>query len=63
MLPDGVRYEASWLEPDGSRCLQVMEASDWEPLDLWIARRNDLVDFEVVPVVTSQDFWERRQLR
>ena len=63
MLPDGVRYEASWLEPDGSRCFQVMEAPNRAALDVWIARWSDLVEFEIVPVVTSQEFWATRQAR
>ena len=61
ILPDGVRYEASWLEPGGSRCFQVMEAPDLATLDVWIARWSDLVDFEAVPVLTSQEFWAPRQ--
>jgi hypothetical protein len=61
MLPDGATYGGSWLEPDGSRCFQVMDASDRATLDMWIARWSDLVDFEVVPVVTSSEFWAARQ--
>src|SRR5919106_3503858 len=60
MLPDGVSYGGSWLEPDGSRCFQVMDAPDRATLDSWIARWSDLVEFEVVPVVTSSEFWEQR---
>jgi len=37
-----------------------MEAEDRALLDQWIARWNDLVDFEVVPVMTSTEFWEQR---
>jgi hypothetical protein len=61
MLPDGVTYEASWLDKAGTRCFQVMSATDRATLDVWIARWSDLVDFEVVPVVTSRDFWAERQ--
>jgi hypothetical protein len=61
MLPEGVTYEASWLEPSGARCFQVMEATDRAALDVWIARWSDLVDFEVVPVLTSKDFWAQRR--
>ena len=28
MLPDGVVYHASWVEPSGARCFQIMEAQD-----------------------------------
>jgi hypothetical protein len=61
MLPDEVTYEASWIEPAGARCFQVMQAPDRAALDGWIARWSDLVDFEVVPVVTSQQFWQQRR--
>jgi hypothetical protein len=57
MLPEGVTYHASWIDAPNSRCFQIMEASDREPLDPWIAAWNDLVDFEVVPVQTSAEFW------
>ena len=60
MMPDGVSYGGSWVEPEGGRCFQVMEAPDRTTLDVWIVRWSDLVDFEVVPVVTSQEFWARR---
>ena len=30
MLPDGVAYCASWVEPGGTRCFQVMEADSAE---------------------------------
>ena len=61
MLPDGVEYVNSWLEPSGSRCFQVMEATDRAALDTWIACWNDLVDFEVVPVLISADFWAKAE--
>jgi hypothetical protein len=35
------------------RCFQIMECDDRALLDAWMANWNDLVDFEVVPVVTS----------
>ena len=63
MLPDGVVYEASWLTMDGARCWQLMQAPDRATLDVWIARWSDVMDFEVVPVLTSKDFWAQRQTR
>jgi uncharacterized protein DUF3303 len=62
MLPDGVIYHASWIDPKAVRCFQIMEAPDPEALEVWIHRWNDLVDFEVVPVVTSADFWAKADL-
>ena len=57
MLPDGVVYHASWVEPGGARCFQIMEAQDATLLQLWASRWQDLADFEIVPVLTSQQFW------
>jgi hypothetical protein len=61
MLPEGVTYEASWLDEAGTTCFQLMDAPDRAFLDMWIARWSDLVEFEVVPVLTSREFWARRQ--
>jgi len=57
MLAESVSYEASWVDTAGRRCFQVMQAPDRAALDVWIARWSDLVTFEVVPVLTSKDFW------
>jgi len=60
MLPDGVKYHGSWVDSAGTRCFQIMEAPQRELLDLWISHWNDLVDFEIVPVLTSSHFWSNR---
>jgi hypothetical protein len=57
MLPDGVIYHASWVDATGTRCFPVMEAQRAEALAPWMERWRDLIDFEVVPVLTSADFW------
>ncbi len=57
MLPDGVVYHASWIDPAGARCFQVMEAENVRRLDPWLRAWDDLVDFEVVPVLASQQYW------
>jgi hypothetical protein len=36
-----------------------MEASHRELLDAWISRWDDLIDFEIVPVLASADFWAK----
>ena len=55
MAPEGLRYVASWVTEDFLRCYQVMECDDRALLDAWIARWSDIVDFEVLPVMTSAD--------
>ena len=59
MTPDGVEYVASWVTSDLTRCFQVLEAESREALDQWIERWVDIVEFEVIPVVTSAEAAER----
>lgn len=59
MLPEGVTYQISWMEATGSRCFQIMEAPDRAALRAWTRNWEDLVDFEIVPVILSADFWSR----
>ena len=54
MTPPGLAYVASWVTSDLAHCYQVMECEDRHALDAWIARWADIVDFEVIPVVTSE---------
>ncbi len=61
MLPEGVTYHASWVDSEGARCFQVMEAPHAELLSLWVRRWDDLVDFEIVAVQTSGEFWSKIQ--
>jgi hypothetical protein len=57
MMSDDVTYHASWVDAAGRRCFQIMEAASEAPLREWMANWSDLVDFEVIPVMTSSQFW------
>jgi hypothetical protein len=57
MMPSDVVYVESWLNPEGSKCFQLMEAPSREALDPWLNCWSDLMEFEVVPVLTSKEFW------
>lgn len=48
----GLNYVTSWVTTDLQRCYQVMEGEP-ELLEEWMAQWRDLVDFEVLPVLTS----------
>jgi hypothetical protein len=65
LMPEGsgVAYVASWMSVDGSCCYQLMEAPSRGALDPWIANWQDLVEFEVVEVRTSAEFWAERAPR
>ena len=58
-LPTGLKYVSSWIDEPLGRCWQIMETHDRALLDRWIANWSDLVDFEVIPVITSQEARER----
>jgi len=55
MAPDGLKYVSSVVTEDGMRCFQIMECDDRRLLDEWMAAWNDIVHFEVIPVVTSAE--------
>jgi hypothetical protein len=53
-LPDGLKFISSYVSADLSRCFQLMEADDVTLFQRWIAEGQDLVEFEVVPVVEGK---------
>lgn len=55
LLPDGLRYVDSWVEANFNRCFQLMECDDLLLFQQWIVQWQDLVEFEIVPVVSSAD--------
>lgn len=55
LASEGLEYVSSWVTPDLTTCYQVMCTPDPSLLDAWIANWEDLVEFEVVPVVTSAE--------
>lgn len=59
LAPDGLAYVSSWVTDDLRRCYQVMECNDPALLEQWMASWRDLVDFEVVPVITSAEAAQR----
>jgi hypothetical protein len=56
MLPDGLKYIDSWVEPNFSRCFQLMECDDLRLLQAWVLQWHGTgVTFEIVPVVGSRE--------
>jgi hypothetical protein len=55
LAPEGLRYISSWVTQDLQHCFQIMECDDPQLLQGWIDRWKDLIDFEVRPVVTSEE--------
>ena len=56
MLPDGLKYIDSWVEPNFSRCFQLMECDDLRLFQSWVLEWSGFgLSIEVVPVVGSRD--------
>jgi hypothetical protein len=55
LAPEGLRYVDSWVTDDFRRCFQLMDCDDPRLLSQWMARWEDLVEFEVVTVVPSAE--------
>ena len=63
MMPDGLRYLSSWISEDLSQCFQLMETDDRRLLDEWSARWSDIVDFDIHPVIGSEEASRRASLQ
>lgn len=59
LAPDGLTYVESWVTADLTLCFQVMECDDPTLVHQWVERWSDLVEFEVLPVITSGEAAER----
>jgi hypothetical protein len=55
MMPEGLVYHSSWIDENFERCYQLMETADRRLIEEWMANWNDLMDFEVYPVMPSKD--------
>ena len=56
MLPDGLKYIDSWIEPNFSRCFQLMECDDLRLFQEWaLMWRGSGATLEIIPVVSSKE--------
>lgn len=55
MMPEGLAYVDSWVAADLDRCFQVVECGDARLIEQWIRQWDDLVEFEIVPVISSKE--------
>lgn len=59
MMPEGLRYVDSWIETSFERCFQLMETDDPELFKDWTSHWDDLVEFEILPVIGSKEAAEQ----
>ena len=55
LMPEGVKYINSWVTKDMEMCYQVMDSITEEKIREWISKWDDLSDFEVIPVIGSDE--------
>jgi Protein of unknown function (DUF3303) len=63
LIPEGLDYISSWITQDLSTCYQLMETDDPSLFELWTAEWKDLVDIEVLPVLSSAEVRARIDFR
>ena len=55
-LPEGLKYIDSWVEPNFSRCFQLMECNNLRLIQEWVLSWRGLgASFEIVPVLSSRE--------
>ncbi len=59
LAPEGLNYISSWVDANLQKCFQLMETNDEKLIEEWIANWNDIVEFEIFPVMTSKEAAEK----
>jgi Domain of unknown function (DUF3303) len=59
MAPEGLEYISSWVDEKLERCFQLMETDDRARIEEWLANWNDIVEFDVYPVISSKEAADR----
>ncbi|MCC5644647.1 DUF3303 domain-containing protein [Nostoc sp. CHAB 5824] len=59
LAPEGLMYVSSWVDEKMHRCYQLMETDNPTLIQQWITNWNDIVEFEVYGVLTSEEAAER----
>ena len=55
MMPEGLEYVSSWIDLDFKICYQLMRTDEASLFPQWTDAWKDLMDFEILPVLSSAD--------
>ncbi|WP_234571801.1 DUF3303 domain-containing protein [Rhodohalobacter sp. 614A] len=55
MQPEGLTYIHSWIDENMEKCYQVMETDSEEKIHQWISNWDDVMEFKIVPVISSEE--------
>jgi PAS domain S-box-containing protein len=58
-LPDDLVLVSVWFDENVERSYRLMETHDRRLLDEWMANWNDLIEFEMCPVITPEEAGEK----
>jgi hypothetical protein len=59
LAPEGLKYISSWIDESILCCYQIMETHDSKLLEQWMNNWEDIIDFDVFPVISSKEAAER----
>ena len=59
ILPKGLVLVSAWIDENVERSYRLMQTHDRRLLDKWMANWNDVIDFEVYPVITPEEAGEK----
>jgi hypothetical protein len=62
MMPEGLRYVESWVASDLMACYQLMETDDIDLFAEWTRHWDDLIEFEIVPIISSAEASSRMRV-
>lgn len=55
MQPKGLTYINSWIDEKFEKCYQVMKTDSIDNIHQWISNWDDVMKFEIVPVMSSAE--------
>ena len=59
MTPAGLEYVQGWVDSEVTRCFQLMECENMQLFEEGKAHWQDLIDFQIVPVIASKEAMEK----
>ena len=59
ILPNGLALVSVWFDENVERSYRLMQTHNRQLLGEWMANWDDLIDFEVYPVITPEEAGEK----
>ena len=59
LAPEGLKYISSWVDERLECCFQLMETDDAKLIQEWTSHWSDIIEFQVYPVISSNEALER----